>query len=310
MNIALTSSTCLICKAPISVAFADLRVDGETDSFSILKCENCGLGVLSPFPDDLGKHYEGYHGRRHGFTAKYRARRRVARLNSVSRSNRKGSHLLDVGYGDGAFLREAKRNGWNCVGTERKTVEDLPFQQYTDLDSIKISDPDLEFDAITCWHTLEHFERPDEVLSSIYDLLAEDGVLLIAVPNFGGQQARFFGKDWLHLDVPRHLFHFTWESLEKLLNANGFDVVQTWHHESEYDIMGWAQSALNKLFSQPNVFFHALSGKALDTGKPALIANYVLGSIFSLLSIPLVILGIWKGQGGTIIVSARKSEVK
>ena len=306
----LFKTACLICDSPTSVAFPDLRINGENDSFSILKCKSCGLGVLSPIPDDLSEHYEGYHGKRHGFTAKYRARRRVSRLNNVSREDPKELHLLDVGYGDGAFLLEADRHGWICVGTERENNETLRFQQYTDLKSIKLFELDLKFDAITCWHTLEHFERPDEVLSSIYDLLADDGVLLIAVPNFAGHQARLFGKDWLHLDVPRHLFHFTPESLGKLLNPNGFTVAQTWHHESEYDIMGWAQSTLNKLFREPNVFFRILSGKTANASKPAAIANFVLGSLFSMLSIPLVMLGIWMGKGGTIIVSSRKSKVK
>ena len=39
-------------------------------------------------------------------------------------------------------------------------------------------------------------------------LLAPHGLLLIAVPNAAGWQARLFGPRWLHRDVPRHLFHF------------------------------------------------------------------------------------------------------
>ncbi len=47
------------------------------------------------------------------------------------------------------------------------------------------------------------------MLEDIRRLLSANGALIIAVPNAGGLQARIFGPQWFHLDVPRHLYHFT-----------------------------------------------------------------------------------------------------
>jgi hypothetical protein len=49
---------------------------------------------------------------------------------------------------------------------------------------------------------------------------------VIAVPNCNSFDAQFYGKFWAAYDVPRHLYHFTQETITKLLNSHKFDLVK------------------------------------------------------------------------------------
>jgi hypothetical protein len=132
-----------------------------------------------------------------------------------------------------------------------------------------------------------------------------DGRLIIAVPDAGGLQARLFGAQWLHLDVPRHVHHFTKRSLAKLLDAAGFETTETWHQEFEYDFLGWMQSALNKVLPEPNVLFSLLTGrqaKGTAWQKPVSILG---GAILSVPALVAVGMGTALGEGGTLVMAAK-----
>ena len=77
------------------------------------------------------------------------------------------------------------------------------------------------------------------------------------MPNLSSWQARLFGRHWQHLDVPRHLYHFTPGTLARLLIDAGFQIVRSSTVALEYDLFGVIQSALNKICSKPNVLFVA-----------------------------------------------------
>ena len=122
---------------------------------------------------------------------------------------------------------------------------------------------------------------PRATLREARALLAPDGVIIIAVPDAGGLQARIFGSKWLHLDVPRHLYHFNRSSLGNLLQREGFSTIREWHQEFEYDLLGWSQSALNYGPTAPNLFFDLLTGRKPDVGPIEKIFTWVAGSVLT-----------------------------
>jgi SAM-dependent methyltransferase len=212
--------------------------------------------------------------------------------------------LLDVGCGDGSFLVASARKGWMVTGTElnpqaarakgltvRERIDDLP--------------PENHFDCITMWHTLEHMPDPVGMLKQLRTRLQPNGRLIVAVPDFGGFQARIFRSHWLHLDVPRHLYHFDGTSLAYCLAAAGFVIDRRWHQEFEYDLLGWAQSTLNWLLPKPNLFFDWLTGKRAAAGALLISLAVVLGGIVSILLLPALLAGTLAKRGGTLIVGAR-----
>jgi SAM-dependent methyltransferase len=77
------------------------------------------------------------------------------------------------------------------------------------------------FDAVVFQHSLEHVAEPLDDLRAAAGVVRPDGLALISLPNFGCWQARRFGADWFHLDLPRHRSHFTPGGLEALMRRAG-----------------------------------------------------------------------------------------
>ncbi len=132
----------------------------------------------------------------------------------------KGS-VLDIGCGTGAFLHHMKDAGWDVTGLE---PDDRARAKANELYSIQPLDPSKLFElapetfhAITMWHVLEHIHDLHSYLQKINELLEPDGKLFIAVPNYTSHDAAVYKEYWAAWDVPRHLYHFSPQSMEQLL---------------------------------------------------------------------------------------------
>ncbi len=297
----MSPETCPICGGRLVVRFAHLCEAQSGARFDVLACEQCGLGITSPQPTDTGGFYgAGYYGGRHSFTAGLCIRRRLRWASRFAAARRR---LLDVGCGDGSFLVRASQQGWSVAGTElapaAARVAGLTVGR--SLDDVRDAAP---FDVVTLWHSLEHMPEPARVVAEIRTVLAPGGAVLVAVPDFGGWQAHLTGRAWLHADVPRHLFHFTAASLTRLLTGAGLRPTHFWHCEFEYDLLGWSQSVMNAFLAPPNAFFDLLRGeKSVSRGKAIL--HLGVGTLLSVLALPLVPLGAAFSRGGTLVVAAR-----
>jgi len=134
--------------------------------------------------------------------------------------------VLDVGCGTGEFLLGI-REDMKCQGVEPeqnaaewgRTHHQLDIVTGT-LDSIEL--PTASFDLITMWHALEHMPDPLGSLQTASRLLAPNGKLLIALPNIESYDAKFYGPEWVAVDAPRHLWHFTPSTLELITARAGF----------------------------------------------------------------------------------------
>ena len=294
---------CPVCSGRLSSYIRGVRDSVTGEQFGILRCDACGFGVTDPFPKRLEPYYAEYYGSRHGITAKFCARRRIALVTKMAGKGA-GRRLLDVGCGDGMFLQTARDYGWNVVGTELnpEPARQLGFDVSSSLEECAEKGP---FACITMWHSLEHMTDPRAVLTRIRGMVAEDGVVLIAVPNFGGLQSKAFRNSWLHLDLPRHLYHFTSGALDQILTQTCFAPVAHWHQEFEYDLIGWWQSALNSFLPTPNVLFDYLARKKVRGTLLDRIVTGISAPVISALSLPLVWVGSLVGRGGTLLVAAR-----
>jgi len=135
--------------------------------------------------------------------------------------------LLDIGCGTGEFLAAVRKGGWQVEGVER---DEKASSWARDSLGIPVTAGDLyslpstagPFDVITLWHVLEHLYDPARAVQRIGDLLGKDGYLLIALPNIESIDARVYGADWIALDTPRHVNHFSPGTLTRLLTDAGF----------------------------------------------------------------------------------------
>lgn len=182
---------------------------------------------------------------------------RAARINAILT---KGT-ILDIGCGRGIFLRKLKKYGWAPMGTE--LFEEA--QTIAEALEIPIRIGDLKeltlgakvFDVVTLWHTLEHIEDLS-ILKKIYEVLKQNGILVISVPNIASIQARIFKKNWFHINEPYHIHHFSPRSLSTLLVNNGFSPYAINHFRFTYNFFGWLEGFIDAIFKQRNILFSEL----------------------------------------------------
>lgn len=137
--------------------------------------------------------------------------------------------LLDYGCGTGDFLKYAKLKGVNVMGIEpnsialelakKKVGRDLVFD-------LPLKNINQSFDYITLWHVLEHIPNLFEFIEELKLKLNPGGKILIAVPNHDAYDAKFYKEYWAAWDVPRHLWHFSNDSFQKLMYKNQLKIVK------------------------------------------------------------------------------------
>lgn len=161
-----------------------------------------------------------------------------------------GSRLLDVGAGNGDYLRLARRLGWEAVGVdsdpvvvENATAANLTVRQ-GGVDAFL--DQPASFDAITLNHAIEHMHHPRQTLQHVFELLKPGGFLYMETPNIEALGHGRFGEHWRGLEPPRHLVLFSWKSLEDLLCQTGFEIDNRIIRSEEYPAFAAKSRALRE----------------------------------------------------------------
>jgi len=192
--------------------------------------------------------------------------------------------ILDVGCGNGLYLARLCALGWSVHGLEPDAQAYAHVRGSLGLDVVcgTIENnpwPDNSFDVITFWHSLEHMARPVDALQAAYALLRPGGLLMMDVPNWDSLQRRIFGQYWFHLDLPRHLVHFSSHSLAFCLTAAGFSSIRVSAVPSAVGVTGSLERLLRRRQvgepaggSQPPPWRHNRLLKALVWPGEALLA--------------------------------------
>ena len=141
-----------------------------------------------------------------------------------------GGRLLDVGFGDGGFLENARAAGWDVVGVDPDPAVVANARQRglnVYQGSLETLDgQDGRFDVITMSHVIEHVHDPRATLQQAYRLLKPGGMLWLETPNIASLGNARFGRHWRGLEPPRHLVIFNWKSLAAMLDMVGFEAVR------------------------------------------------------------------------------------
>jgi len=228
-------TNCPICnstKSELHKTVKDCTVSQE--DFDIVKCTSCEFLFTNPRPnpESLGDYYksEDYISHTNKSNSPINLIYKLARTQTLkwkfSLVNKTAPKtILDYGCGTGHFLnychkKEIKVNGFEPDEDARKIAQqNLGEAIFASTLAIKNT-----FDVITLWHVLEHIPNLNEAMIWLKNHLAKNGRLIIAVPNSESYDAKIYDKYWAAYDVPRHLYHFTKNTLTDLAIKHSFCV--------------------------------------------------------------------------------------
>ncbi len=306
---------CVICDTPLSwqIASDDYL---SSERFEVHFCPSCGLGRTLPVvaPEDLGKYYAaGYYKKRKSGADTHINNGRFRRVKERSGGTKR---VLDVGCGNGGLVETFTHAGWEARGVEMAPPEHFvsdEVQKKIFIGDVRTAPYEPHsFDVITLFHVLEHLPEPRSYLKKARELLSNNGLLVIEVPNVASLQARMTRGKWFNLDVPRHVFHFTPISLTTITEQSGFTIEEVSHYSRIYSLFGFLQSLLNLVTHRNNILFDLLNGK-ITWGNYAAqqirLSDCILTAIFCVpaftIALPLTFIETIFKRGGIITVYAR-----
>ena len=205
------------------------------EDFKLLRNEEYDLLITSPIPDNLSSYYEseeyishtdsseGIINKIYQSVRKYTISKKIKLINNYSNKNKS---VLDIGCGTGDFIKECKNKNWEVVGIEPNSkARDIGRTKnlviLNSIDELR----EQKFDVITMWHVLEHVTDLDETINKIKNMLTENGTLIIAVPNYKSFDATYYKSFWAAYDVPRHVWHFSKNSISRIFDKIKMEVI-------------------------------------------------------------------------------------
>jgi 2-polyprenyl-3-methyl-5-hydroxy-6-metoxy-1,4-benzoquinol methylase len=200
-------------------------------SYRLVRCADCHLLLTNPQPSDaelVSIYSENYFlgdDTPEGHERVSLMKRATARLylRQLARYRGcQGGSLLEIGCGQGEFLVEAQRQGYDVTGVEisasaaRKAHTLLGGGKVIcgEIDSVALSEGC--FDVCVLSDVIEHIRNPVEFLRTIYRLLKPGGVLFIATPSLSSWSARLLRQNWMEFK-PEHLTYFDTNTIQHAL---------------------------------------------------------------------------------------------
>ena len=273
--------------------------------FQILRCRRCGFGLTDPVPISMDRYYPPRYRRFNSLAAFVLHRLYLRRVGGWHGRLARVGVALELGSGTGWMLRALRERGWMAVGSERTVAAAVAARDAAgapmfvgDLTAIR-EEPVL--DLVVMFHVLEHLADPQAALAAVARRVKPGGTLILGIPNIASWQSRFAGPNWMHLEVPRHLCHFSPDAIERALGAAGFRMTRIDFQSFEQDPFGWVQSTLDRLGFEQSLLVKMLAR------MPYRRSDVLTTLVAVILAIPLGVLGMllavasWRAGAGAVM---------
>lgn len=315
-------SVCPLCAkntlSPVKKTFFDYITK---DKFSLWKCSECASLTTRGFAAVSNNDYYGaayYNSAKGKFSPLVE---KIFRFNHRRHARFfwqrfQPKSVLEIGCGRAYQLMAFKELGVDAYGLESANAPEWILKN--PLVEVKSLSPQSQapwpvaaksMDFVIFWHVLEHLSDPVQALQETTRVLQEDKILCINLPNVASFQARLNLSTWFHLDVPRHLFHFSKNGLIGLLRKQGYEIIDVSSGDILQNVYGWWQSLANLLTPHDiNSLYRFLQGGG--PRKTVAFLPLLIQLLTSVFWIPLGLAGhiIEKisGNAGVISIWARK----
>lgn len=309
--VVLESSPC-----PVGCALNDKKIleghdrqHGLPGDYTVVRCLECGLERTDPrpAPESMGFYYPDDYGPYNTVPVDKSSpvswwKGIIITLLQINhrRLPIKGpGRMLEIGCSTGLYMEEARDTGWEVDGIEfsehaAKIAQAKGFD--VQIGSVESSiAPTKPYDAVVGWMVLEHLHRPVDVLVRLREWVAEDGYLVISVPDSRSISRWLFKDKSFDLQLPNHLYHYDDKSIKKMLEVSGWRVDKIW----------WQRNCNTLLWS---LYYWLEESGYIRLAK---IANWLrVAPVCKYIRLPLSILLGFTRQSGRIEVWARRSGVK
>ena len=286
-----TAETCAWCGASLA--------DGERLPGRV-RCARCGVATTSPWPTEteLEAAYAGSYRPAGGrFSGPGDRVLRAARASLARRLDELAppGPVLDVGAGEGVLVGALAARGRETRGLEREDGE--------------VWEVDGEWAGVVFWHSLEHLPSPGRALDHAAGLLADRGVLVVAIPNAESLQARAFGDRWLALDPPRHLVHVPARALLRRLRSAGLRVERVSHLRGGQVVFGWLHGLVGLLPGRPDLYdaIRRPAARRRPMGPATRAATLAAAALLLPLAAAAALAEAAARRGGSVYVEARRA---
>ncbi len=208
---------------------ADHVKEDKGVDLSLYKCEYCGLIQLSNEPVFYYRDVI----RSATVSDEMKEFRKEYFADFITKYELEGKKIVEVGAGAGEFMQMMKDAGGEVYGIEHNSElvskgckNGLSIYSGFPGESI---DTDERFDAFYIMNFLEHIPDPRTFLYNVSEMLNDDAIGLIEVPNSDMIMDHMMFSEFM-LD---HLSYFTKDTLCRTLEASGYDVLEcktVWHN--------------------------------------------------------------------------------
>lgn len=282
--------------------------------FTVVKCKKCGLMRTNPrpTPETIGFYYPDDYGPYLNTQVVHTKLQKTSKIKKLLKPIVKTifkfntnnlpplvpGRMLELGCASGSFLHQMAGQGWQVQGIEfsekaAQAASQLGYHVHAGpLESAPT--PEEPIDLIVGWMVLEHLHDPIGCLKRLREWAKPGAWLVLSVPNAGSLELTVFKDKWYALQLPTHQYHFTPQTLEKVLQAGGWKLEKVFH-----------QRVLNNLIVSIG---YVLCEKGYTRLGKKLVNIPAHDAICSYLLYPIALLFSLFGQTGRMTIWAIKDE--
>lgn len=234
------------------ISSVDSSARWSNQEFRLLECTSCRVLLTSPIP--VPHHVPLLYANRD--TVDFPATSSIAtRLRKLSLSmeakmlltkcgsSGSGFRILDWGCGDGLLSEQFGFEGAAVTAVDFSSKPPSNISDRVRYQSFDQHSGTARYDLVIARHVFEHSYDPTGDLRMLLTKLTHDGSLYIQVPNAQCVGARIFKRNWEGWYIPRHITHWTSESLSSTLSEVSPGASVTMWYSSTPILAGTLQNA-------------------------------------------------------------------